>query len=117
MKTTTEAPAATTPTARCTDCGHRIWSARSLAEGRGAGCRAKVRRAAKSVGMKPESRDKALELIADGGIVRIRATVFLAVSSDGASVHRTAPQGCTCPAGLKNINCYHRDAARLLLAA
>lgn len=118
MKTKTGTPVSTaTDQARCSDCGHRIWSARSVAEGRGAGCRAKVRRAAKQADAKPESLAKAQELIADGGIVRIRATVFLAVSSDGSRVHRTAPQGCTCPAGLKNIHCYHVTAVNLLLAA
>lgn len=103
----------------CQDCGRKVSSARAVREGRGSGCSAKARKAARELAetMKPESLDKARELIADGGITRIRPTVFLAVSSDGSRVHRTAPQGCTCRAGLRGINCYHRDAVRILLAA
>ncbi|MFH8737964.1 hypothetical protein [Streptomyces sp. NPDC017964] len=56
-------------------------------------------------------------MIADAAITPLRNTVFLAVSTDGTETYRSAPTGCTCPAGLKGSRCYHQLAARLLLAA
>ncbi len=42
--------------------------------------------------------------------------MFLVVSTDGTEIHRTAPTGCNCKAGLKGTRCYHQLAARMLLA-
>jgi hypothetical protein len=105
----------------CLKCGRKLSAKASTAAGYGRTCRAKVRAAAlaeATAGMKPETVAKASQLIADGGIVRIRGTVFKAASTDGSRVYRTAPQGCTCPAGIKGKHlCYHRAAAAMLLAA
>lgn len=105
----------------CHRCGRKLSSVKSTAAGYGRTCAAKVRAAAlakATQGMKPETVAKAVQLIADGGIVRIRGTVFKAASTDGSRVYRTAPQGCTCPAGVRGkYLCYHRAAASMLLAA
>jgi hypothetical protein len=105
---------------KCQGCGRRLTAAKSVAAGRGRACRAKVRAAAAVVAetVKPELVAKAVELIADGGLVRVRPTVFQSASSDGTRVYRTAPQGCTCPAGVRGkYLCYHRVAAAIALAA
>ncbi|MFF3665409.1 helix-turn-helix domain-containing protein [Microtetraspora malaysiensis] len=63
--------------------------------------------------------NKARELIEDGGIVPFRGRrIFRAVSSDGTRTYLTAPQACTCAAGLKGRHaCLHRIAAIILAAA
>lgn len=59
--------------------------------------------------------DKARLLIEDGGIVATAfPRVFLVVGSDGETLYRTHPDGCTCPAGLHARRCYHMAAAALL---
>lgn len=68
-------------------------------------------------GFKPAQIADAAELIADGGIQNLRSVVFLAVSTDGTEIHKTAPNACTCKAGIRGIRCYHIAAARMLLAA
>ncbi|PRY43317.1 DUF6011 domain-containing protein [Umezawaea tangerina] len=121
MDTDTAAPAATA-TAKCTRCGRKLTSAKSITDGYGRTCKAKIAAAAKTAAVatfKPAQVAKAEELIADGGIVAIRARrVFRVVSTDGASTYLTAPQACNCAAGLKAKHaCYHRIAATILAAA
>ncbi len=69
---------------------------------------------------KPFQVDKALDLIVDRGIVRIRTRftlpTFKVASSDGSTTYLTAPSACTCPAGLATRLCYHRLAVRMLTA-
>jgi len=112
----------TTPeTHRCLSCGRRITSAESVAAGRGSGCRAKIRKAAKAADLSAwtgQQVEQARELIEDGGVVpTVRADVFRTVSSDGTEIHLTHPGACNCPAGLKSKLCYHRAAVALVLAA
>jgi DNA-directed RNA polymerase subunit RPC12/RpoP len=111
-------------TTRCTTCGRTLRAAKSIAAGRGPRCQAKVRAAAKTAVVaefKPATIAKALELIADNGIVPIaarRLVAFRVVSSNGTGTYLTAPAGCNCPAGLKARHaCYHRVAATILAAA
>lgn len=67
---------------------------------------------------KPHQVERARELIEDGGIVRVRPRIWQAVSSDGTRTYLTAPQACTCAAGLKGRHmCFHRIAAAILAAA
>lgn len=111
----------TATTAKCTRCGRVLRSAQSIARGYGRHCQTKIRAAAQASTAKPAQVAKAQELIADGGLVLIRHTktpVFLVVSSSGTDRYRTAPQACTCKAGLRGQHvCYHRLAAQLLTAA
>lgn len=116
---------ATQTTAKCQGCGRVLRAAKSIAIGRGRRCAAKVREAAKAaqLAFKPAQVAKAEELIADGGIVAIRGRrAFRAVSTDGTRTYLTAPQTCTCAAGLKSERadqrvCFHRIAAAILQAA
>lgn len=114
---------ATQTTAKCTRCGRGLRAAKAIADGMGRTCKAKVAAAAKSAPFKPAQVTKAEELIADGGIVAIRGRrAFRAVSSDGTRTYLTAPQTCTCAAGLKSERadqrvCFHRIAASILAAA
>lgn len=101
---------------RCTKC-HRVLR-RPSADGYGPKCRAKVRRAeVDTADYKAHQVASARELIEDGAIIPLRSVVFLVVSTDGTEIHRTAPTGCNCKAGLKGTRCYHVLAARMLLAA
>ncbi|MFI6304294.1 DUF6011 domain-containing protein [Amycolatopsis thailandensis] len=108
-------------TTRCTRCGRVLRSATSIARGYGRTCQAKVRAAAKSSAHKRAQVEKAVELIADGGLVLVRRAktrVFQVVASNGTDRYLTAPNACTCKAGLAGrFVCYHRIAAQLVTAA
>jgi hypothetical protein len=64
---------------------------------------------------KPETIDKAWELIEDGGIVLVRGRVFQTVSTDGAELHLTSPETCNCTGGLRGRYCYHSVAAAIFM--
>jgi hypothetical protein len=109
--------AATTHT-HCLRCGRTLTSAKSQAAGYGPTCARHIRRAAVELAdYKPHQVQSARELIEDGAIIPLRSVVFITVSTDGTETYKTAPTGCTCPAGLKGSRCYHQLAARMLLAA
>lgn len=111
----------TTKQANCLRCGRTLRSAKSVALGYGPTCGRKIRTAANAPAVtahKPAAIEKARELIEQGGILPLRGRrVFTVISSDGTHAYKTAPTGCTCPAGIKGSRCYHQLAARLLLAA
>ncbi|MFC6090706.1 DUF6011 domain-containing protein [Saccharothrix lopnurensis] len=118
--------ATTKATVKCTRCGRALRSAKSVADGYGRTCKARIAaaRKAKAVeGVKPAAVAKAEELIELGAIVPLRGRrVFGVVASNGTDRYLTAPQACTCPAGLKSLTsdyrlCYHRVAAAILAAA
>ena len=109
---------------RCLSCRHLISSAESLATGYGAGCRAKIRKAARTADLSewtPRQLEDARELIEDGGVVpTARPSVFRTVSSDGSAVYLTSARFCGCANGLKASQprpCYHRLAVTLVHAA
>jgi uncharacterized Zn finger protein len=115
---------ATQTTARCTRCGRVLRAAKSIAAGYGRGCQAKIRAAIKAevvAKFKSTAVAKAEQVIADGGIVAVRTAgtpVFRVVASNGVDTYLTAPQACTCPAGLRGQHtCYHQVAAAILAAA
>lgn len=102
----------------CTRCGRTLTSPASIARGYGKGCAARLRAAAADLdGYSTAQVDAARELIADGGIVRLRGRILLTVATDGQRVHRTTSHHCTCHAGIRGVRCYHTAAARLALAA
>lgn len=102
----------------CLRCGRTLTSTKSMATGYGPKCARHIRNAAVDLtDYKPHQIASAVELIADAAIIPLRSVVFIAVSTDGTETYRTAPTGCTCPAGLKGSRCYHQLAARMLLAA
>ncbi|MFD5245024.1 DUF6011 domain-containing protein [Amycolatopsis sp. NPDC058340] len=110
-----------TTTTRCTRCGRVLRSTTSIARGYGRTCGARIAAAAKLAAHKPAQVEKAVELIADGGLVlvrRRRTPVFAVVASNGVDRYLTAAQACNCKAGLRGIStCYHRIAAQLVTAA
>ena len=112
---------ATPKTATCRRCYATLTATKSVAAGIGPRCAREDRReaAVRAAGFKPATVEKARQLIADKGIVPIRGRrVFHAVSSDGTRTYLTAPQACTCAAGLKGRHvCFHRVAATILAAA
>ena len=100
----------------CLRCGRTL--RRPSRDGYGPKCRAKIRNTAVDLtDYKPHQITSARELIEDGAIIPLRSIVFRAVSTDGTETYKTAPTGCTCPAGTKGSRCYHQLAARMLLAA
>lgn len=112
----------TTEQHRCLRCGRALRSAKSVATGYGPTCQRKVREAARAqvvAQYKPQLVAKAEELIEQGGIIALRGRhVFQVVASNGTDTYKTAPQGCTCAAGLKGKHvCYHRIAAHILSLA
>ncbi|NUR04243.1 MAG: hypothetical protein HOY79_49405 [Streptomyces sp.] len=100
----------------CLRCGRTLRNASP--DGYGPKCRAHIRRAQVDLAdYKPHQVQSARELIEDGAIVPLRSVVFITVSADGTETYKTAPNACSCPAGVKGTRCYHSLAARLLLAA
>jgi hypothetical protein len=109
---------------RCLGCRHLIRSAESLATGYGAGCRAKMRQAARTADLSawtPSQIEEARQAIEDGAVVpSTRDGVFHVVSSDGSEIYRTHRGGCNCTNGLQTLPprpCWHRAAAAVVLAA
>lgn len=106
----------------CLRCGRALRSPKSTALGYGPTCQRKVREAAKAevvAQYKAHLVTKAEELIEQGGIIALRGrNIFQVVASNGTDTYKTAPQGCTCAAGLKGKHvCYHRIAAHILSLA
>lgn len=102
---------------RCLSCGREISSAASISAGRGSGCRAKIRRAAREVDLSawtPKQAEQARELIEDGGIVPTsRPGVYRTVATAGDAIYLSTVNGCTCPA---RAQCYHRCAVVIVTA-
>lgn len=102
----------------CTRCGRPLSSPASRARGTGRWCLARAREEAVRLADEYTAGQisEALDLITDGGLVRVRTRrVWLAVSSDGEDFYRAASTGqCNCPAGLHARRCYHGAAARML---
>jgi hypothetical protein len=112
------AAAATADHTNCLRCGRALRSARSRSVGYGPKCAAHIRHSAVDLAdYKPHQITSARELIEDGAIIPLRSVIFITVSTDGTETYKSAPTGCTCPAGIKGSRCYHQLAARLLLAA
>jgi len=118
------ASATSTETARCLGCRRPIRAAESLAAGYGAGCRAKIRKAAQTADLSAWTASQiedARQAIKDGAVVpSTRKGVFHVVGEDGTEVHLVARNGCNCEHGLKTRQsrpCYHRCAVAIMLAA
>lgn len=118
-------PAAPVTETRCHRCRRPIRAAKSVADGYGPGCAAKIRRAAREdalAGLTEKQRAKALEIVADGGVVEAREGVFRVVSGDGSQAYLTLADGhCNCRWGLRRTLadtkvCAHVGAVRLVLA-
>jgi hypothetical protein len=104
-------------TRKCTRCGRTLRDAKSVALGRGPVCDRKAKAELAASTAQPAQLDKAQQLLADGAVEVLRpGRVWLVVSSKGGEVYRTAPAACTCPAGVRGRECYHRLAVSSLAA-
>lgn len=107
---------------KCQHCRRILRSAASIARRAGRWCAAKARKAERLARIardfKAAQVEKALEMIADGGLVATnREGVFRTVSSRGDDVYLTHSATCTCEAGRRGrFTCYHVLAVRLVLA-
>lgn len=104
---------------KCSECHRTLRSPKSIARGMGPLCAAR-KAAAQALTTDFKNADaaqaKALQLIADKGIVRTRvAGQYLAVSSDGSQNYLVdvVEGSCMCPAGTKGRHCYHQVAANI----
>lgn len=101
---------------KCRKCHRPLRSAASCAAGIGPRCAAIE---AAFDGLNGKQQDKARELIADGGIVKVRPGVYQVRASDGSGNYLTTADGnCGCPWGLHRTSataktCYHVGAVRL----
>jgi hypothetical protein len=100
----------------CRRCRRALTSATSKFLGIGPRCAAIE---AATEGLKPEQADKAHELIADGGVAKVREGVYRVTSTDGSASYLTSVNGnCTCAYGLRRSSasaktCYHVAAVKL----
>jgi hypothetical protein len=103
-------------TVKCRHCKRPLRAAGSVAAGIGPRCAA-IEAATK--GLNAKQAEKAIELVADGGVVKIRKGVYAMPSSDGEGRYLTSVKGiCNCPWGVKRTSaekkpCAHVGAAIL----
>lgn len=107
----------------CVRCGRPLRSERAQRTGYGPECWTAILAAARWLDLSawsPGQVDAALELIRDGGMVLIRdrdSFAYRTAASDGAAFYLTVTAACSCPAGQRELLCYHRAAAQILLAS
>ena len=103
-------------TVKCRKCQRPLRSASSVAAKIGPRCAAIE---AATEGLNAKQAEKALELVADGGVVKIRKNVFAVAAGEGEGHYLTALTGqCNCAWGLKRTSaekktCAHVGAAIL----
>lgn len=106
----------TTKTATCKRCHATLTSPASVKAGIGPRCAA-IQAAMESLNAAQQAR--ALELIADHGIIPVRKGIYRVTATSGENTYLTAVTGqCTCNWGLCRASalkktCYHVAAARL----
>src|ERR671910_1554176 len=105
----------TAQTAKCKRCHRALRDPKSIARGYGRTCAGKVAAKVNATvaTFKPAQVDKAMALIASGGITSSGVDSFYVVKGT-AAIHRTDADLCTCPAGQHGRTCYHLIAARVL---
>lgn len=98
-------------------CGRPLTAPRSVEDGYGPVCAARVREACAQIAVRFTAGqvERALQLVADGGVSAAPDGGWWAVSSDGTRVYRTDPYAgrCDCPAGVRGVRCYHLAAVLL----
>lgn len=105
-----------TRTATCRRCRATLTSPASVAAGIGPRCAALE---AAMQGLSDRQRDKALEVLADGGVARVRDGVYRVSATSGEESYLVTLDGhCTCRWGACRVSalsktCYHVAAARL----
>lgn len=105
----------------CLRCGRELRSERAQRAGYGPECWTAILAASRQADLSawsPQQAIDALELIRDGGIVLIRdphSYAFRSTSTDGDTFYLTVTAACSCPAGQREVLCYHRAAVAILL--
>jgi hypothetical protein len=104
-------------TAKCRRCRRPLHTPASRSAGIGPRCAAIE---AALAGLDDRQQDKALECVADGGVIPTgHQGVACVVSEDGESVYLTSVNGnCSCPHGVRHASataktCWHPGAVRL----
>ncbi|MFE7461696.1 DUF6011 domain-containing protein [Nocardiopsis terrae] len=98
--------AANTNTPRCGKCRRPLTSPTSIRRGYGTGCWTKARNTT-AAEFKPHQRESAREAIEDQALVLLRDDIHLVVGTNGTAIHRTTPNHCSCPAGVRGARCWH----------
>lgn len=108
---------AATATVHCQRCGRVLRSETSRRLGYGPTCLRRIQAAIQTSDAPAAQLDKAVELIADGGIARVTGSLYLAVSSDGSTRYEVdaATGQCSCKAGQHGRRCFHVAALSFLL--
>lgn len=103
---------------KCRRCGRVLTSAKSIADGYGRTCKARVAAALAAVeldGFSAEQVSKAADVIADAAIVPSSSRgLYIVVASDGDDRYLTGAQQCSCKAAQYGRACYHRAAATIM---
>jgi len=112
---------ATKTTTHCKRCGRILTAAKSVAQGAGPVCQAKID-AALTAAAKTQPAvqvEKATEALADNAVAHRTHNLYQVVSSNGATVYDVdlGTGGCTCKAGQYGRRCWHLTAAAALAAA
>jgi hypothetical protein len=117
-------PSAIVTIVTCRRCGRHLRTAESVARGIGPKCLAREKSEAATVAgtgrFTVSQINKAVELITTGGIVpSARPLLWFVVSSDGRETYlvNTIEDTCTCPAGERDVLCYHLAATAIIEAA
>jgi Family of unknown function (DUF6011) len=107
--------AETTPeTVKCRRCKRALTSASSIAARVGPRCAAIE---AATEGLNAGQAEKAIELVADGGVAKVRDGVYRVCSGDGESAYLTALTGqCSCAWGLKRTSAAKKACAHVAAA-
>lgn len=101
---------------KCRHCKRPLRAAASVAAKIGPRCAAIE---AATEGLNVKQAEKALELVADGGVVKVRKNVFAVTAGEGEGHYLTALTGqCNCAWGLRRTSaekktCAHVGAAKL----
>lgn len=117
---------ATTETAKCRRCHRALTKSAALGIGPVCALREAREHAVKTAGLTADQQVKALEILADGGVIpSTHKGVWLVISGDGGNTYRATAGHCTCKWGLRKMTsatvhpCAHAGAviARLTRAA
>lgn len=104
--------ASTDTTTKCRRCHRPLRDAKSIAAGYGPTCIRRVR--ADTADFTPEQTAKAVRLIQDSSVTRIRGGVdALYQITRGHVTYWTSATDCTCTGAQTTGGCYHIEAVRL----
>ncbi len=101
-------------------CRRKLTNPASRERGYGPVCWRRMRESAIAdaiAGYTPEQVEKAVQLIADNGLIATgRAGVYQAASSDGSTSYLCTADICNCKGGSNYGRCYHMLAVRIMAA-